>query len=113
MGLRQAAVTKIILQAMVVAAEKKVVAAQVMLDSMGYNRDIIIYTDILRYNISADKYVMALDAILKEHESLETYCLANEIINVNRHRIISNPEKVRALILKTAFKPFVFINCKN
>lgn len=109
----QAVVTGIILQAMAVAVVKKVAAAQATLDNMPYNRDIIIYTDILSYNINADKYVMALDAILKEHESLENFCVANEIINVNRHRITTDPDKVRALILKKAFKPFVFINCKN
>ncbi len=81
---------------------------------MPYNRDIIIYTRVLNYSINTDKYVMALDALLQQHESLENFSQANEIININSNKVITKSDKVRTQILKRViYKPFVFLSCKN
>lgn len=54
-----------------------------------------------------------LHKILNDAESMQCFCLANEIINVNRCKVISNPHKVQIIVEQIKLKPFVFISCKN
>ncbi len=53
-----------------------------------------------------------LDSLLFTVENIDAVCLANEVVDVNRCKIISRQDKVYKVLMKTV-KPFVFISNKN
>lgn len=73
---------------------------------------------VLSRNVSTDQREMELEVeklhdLLFHVESLENFCMANEIIDVNRYKVITNIDKIQKIILKNKMKPFEFINNKN
>jgi hypothetical protein len=77
------------------------------------NRDLLV---LARTNGTGtqDQEIEQLNELLCHVESMEAFCVANEVINLNRHRISSKPEQVKQQIGKReTSKPFVFINNKN
>ncbi len=77
------------------------------------NRDLLVMSK----NASAtkgeiDREVEKLHDLLFQAESMENFCIANEIIDINRYKIISTPEKIQKLLRRT-LKPFQFVNNKN
>jgi len=78
------------------------------------NRDLLVLSKDLFPNTAALEYeVQCLNKILYEVESIRQFCVANEVIDVNRYKIISKPFLVEQAIHQRKNKPFVFINCKN
>jgi hypothetical protein len=78
------------------------------------SRDLLV----LSRNVTIDKIEMErevekLNKILLEAESLSNFCVVNEIIDVNRYRIIDNPIKIERMIRQNKIKPFIFISNKN
>ncbi|MCW3109838.1 MAG: hypothetical protein JWQ09_4344 [Segetibacter sp.] len=57
--------------------------------------------------------VEKLNNLLFTAESLENFCIANEIIDINKYKIIQHPLKIQRIISKNKMKPFQFINNKN
>lgn len=51
--------------------------------------------------------------ILKTIENLDSFCLANEIMNINRNLIIADRKQIRGIINCKNLMPFVFICNKN
>lgn len=73
---------------------------------------------VLSKNVSIDKKEMELQVerlhdLLFHVESFDNFCIANEIIDINRYKIIQNPAKIRRIISQNKMKPFQFINNKN
>jgi hypothetical protein len=73
---------------------------------------------VLSRKASTDKRGLELEIemlhnLLFKAESLENFCIANEIIDINRYRIIGEPVKMQRIISKNRMKPFQFINNKN
>ncbi len=54
-----------------------------------------------------------LNLLLNDVEDIQHFCIANELIDVNRYKIITNPKKLHRAVCKRAYKPFVFIFNKN
>ena len=54
-----------------------------------------------------------LNQLLFGVESMDTHSIVNEIIDLNKYKIIRNPFKVARVIMKKKEKPFVFIYNKN
>ncbi len=80
------------------------------------NRDILVLTN--QSDLSSrelEQQVAQLNALLYDVESWDSFCTANEIIDINRHRIISKPYLIQKAIVDTIKpeKAFVFINNKN
>ena len=78
------------------------------------NRDILL----LSKKRSGDKKEMELEVeklhrLLFYVESMENFCIVNEIIDVNNYKIIRKPTKIEKIVRQTKLKPFVFINNKN
>lgn len=73
---------------------------------------------VLSKNVSTDQREMQLE-VEKLHdllflvEALENFCIASEIIDLNKYKIIDEPNKVQKIIIKNKIKPFQFINNKN
>lgn len=81
---------------------------------MNSKRDLLV----LSRKISINQKEMALEVeklndLLFHVESLENFCIANEIIDLNNYKIIDDSIKIRRIISKQHLKPFVFINNKN
>lgn len=73
---------------------------------------------VLSKNVSADQREMQLQVeklhdLLFHVESLDNFCIANEIIDLNKYKIIQNPAKIQRIIIQNKIKPFQFINNKN
>lgn len=73
---------------------------------------------VLSKKVSTDQRKMELEVeklhnLLFHVESLDNFCIANEIIDLNNYRIIQNSTKIKKIISKNKVKPFQFINNKN
>lgn len=77
------------------------------------NRDLLVLTRSAVLNKhEMDKEVKKLHELLFETESLSSFCIANEIIDVDRYKIIGNPLKIQKILAKK-LRPFQFVNNKN
>jgi hypothetical protein len=57
--------------------------------------------------------VEKLHELLFHVESIENFCLANEVIDLNKYKVITDPAKIERIISKKKMHPFQFINNKN
>ena len=57
--------------------------------------------------------VELLNTLLYHTENWETFCKANEILDINRHKIIADPVRIQRILREKRTKPFVFTNNKN
>lgn len=57
--------------------------------------------------------VRFLNDLLYNVEKTNAFCAANEILDVNKCRIVQKPHLVQQIINNDALPPFVFINSKN
>jgi hypothetical protein len=78
------------------------------------HRDLLVLINNEYRSQSAIKHeVEWLHDVLFHVESLDNFCIAHELINVNRHKLISSPQKIKKEILRKKETAFVFINNKN
>ncbi|HEY0298567.1 MAG TPA: hypothetical protein VGB84_05030 [Arachidicoccus sp.] len=76
-------------------------------------RDLIILTKSPQIDVEAlEKQVRTITHVLYFVESIDVFCVANEILDINRYKIISVPGLVRSTI-SDKLKPFVFVFNKN
>ena len=73
---------------------------------------------VLSKNASTDQREMELEVeklhdLLFHVESLDNFCIANEIIDLNKYKVINNPGKIQKIIIRNKMKPFQFVNNKN
>ena len=78
------------------------------------NRDLLVLT---KYEVpdpvAMEQEIEFLNKLLFTVENLHTYCLVNEIIDVNKYKIIRKPYLIHQIIRERNIKPFVFIFNKN
>jgi hypothetical protein len=60
-----------------------------------------------------ERELTQLNAILYHAERWESFCTANEIIDINRHKIIIAPNRIQKILKREKQKAFVFVNGKN
>jgi predicted metal-dependent phosphotriesterase family hydrolase len=60
-----------------------------------------------------DRQIAILNIVLAPVENWLSFCVANEIIDINRRKIISKEHLVQKLLKDNPNKPFVFICNKN
>ena len=78
------------------------------------NRDLLILiNDDLRSQASIEMEVSWLHEMLYRLESLETFCKAHELIDLNRYKVFTSPHKVQNSLLRRDFIPFEFVCNKN
>jgi hypothetical protein len=78
------------------------------------NRDLLLLSRKAAINKEEMEYeVEKLHQLLFHVECLENFCKVNEIIDVDKRRIISNPVKMEKLIKQKKLHPFQFINNVN
>ena len=57
--------------------------------------------------------VRFLNDLLYNVEKTNAFCTANEILDVNKCRIVQKPHLIQQIISSEVLPPFVFINSKN
>lgn len=60
-----------------------------------------------------EKEVKKLHQLLFHAEALENFCIVNEVIDLQRYKIITDPVKVEKMIRQKKINAFIFINNKN
>ena len=76
-------------------------------------RDLIILSKSFEANVEAfEKELCSINNVLYTVESMEMFCIVNEVIDVNHYRIIDTPFLIQK-ILSDRMKPFVFVYNKN
>ena len=78
------------------------------------NRDLLV----LVKDESFDKKAMEneleqLNRLLIRFETIENICMAHEVFDLNRYRIMMKPRFVQKQIQRKEIKPFIFICNKN
>lgn len=81
---------------------------------MGLNRDLLVLTN-QEYlsKEELDKELSFLNTVLYPVENWDAFCTANEIIDINRRKIISKVHLVQKILRDHPNKAFVFISNKN
>jgi hypothetical protein len=78
------------------------------------NRDLLVLVkDDFESEQAMQSTLHALNEMLFHAESYENCCLVNEIIDLNRYKIYSSPEKMMKVLQQPNLKPFQFICNKN
>ncbi len=78
------------------------------------NRDLLVLTKKITMSpIELEHEVELLNGLLFHVENLATFCIANEIMDLNRYRVIQKKHLVLQVIRAKRLKPFVFVCNKN
>ncbi|MFT4155680.1 hypothetical protein [Parafilimonas sp.] len=81
---------------------------------MNPRRDLLVLTKKEKLNRQELEHeIELLNNLFFKVESSETYCSANEVIDVNRYKVITKLQKVKQVLRGYRHKPFVFISNKN
>jgi hypothetical protein len=54
-----------------------------------------------------------LNLLLVNFETLESFCIAHEVFDIQKYRILTKKSQLQKIIEKEPLKPFVFICNKN
>jgi hypothetical protein len=78
------------------------------------NRDLLVLFDQELMSPQAIEHeVDALHDLLYKVERLDNLIIAHEVINLNKYKIINQPDYVKKIIRKRILKAFIFLNNKN
>ena len=78
------------------------------------NRDLLVLSRMAHLSQQElDHQLALLNTLLYHIETWETFCNANEIVDINRHRIIQKPHLIQKILSDKVVKPFVFTSNKN
>ncbi len=78
------------------------------------NRDLLVLTKRETMNASELEHEVELLVDLLFHvESLDSFCVANEVIDVNRYKIIRKPHVIKQIVRGLKLNAFVFISNLN
>jgi hypothetical protein len=78
------------------------------------NRDLLVLVKDAYTNQEAMQYELhQLNMLLGDFETLESFCLAHEVFDLQKYRILRKKVQLQKIIEKDTLKPFVFICNKN
>ncbi len=78
------------------------------------NRDLLVFTKKETMNQNElERQIELLNDLFFRVEASNAAYIANEIIDVNRYKVITKSKHVRAILEAPHLKPFVFISNKN
>jgi len=78
------------------------------------NRNLLVLTGKFKMNQREFEHQLELLNDLLHHvENLDAFCVATELLNINRNKIIHNFKNIREAVSRGELKPFVFIHYKN
>jgi len=78
------------------------------------NRDLLVLVKDAYTNQEAMQFELhQLNMLLGDFETLESFCLAHEVFDLQKYRILTKKAQLQKIIEKDTLKPFVFICNKN
>lgn len=78
------------------------------------NRDLLVLVKDEYYTREAMEIeLQQLNRLLIDFETIENFCAAHEVFDMNRYKIISRPKALEKIISRKETKAFVFISNKN
>lgn len=78
------------------------------------NRDLLVFTKKATMNQDElERQIELLNDLFYLVEASNAAFTANEVIDVNRYKVITKSRQVRAILESPNLKPFVFISNKN
>lgn len=78
------------------------------------NRDLLVLTKRMTMKPGELRHqVELLLELLRNVENMDSFCIANEVIDLNKYKIIQKHHKVMQVLRQIHLKPFVFISNKN
>lgn len=74
------------------------------------NRDLLVLVkDDLSNKLSIENEIEQLNEILFRTETIENFCIASEVFDMNRFRIIESHKELARVFSQRTLKPFQFI----
>lgn len=81
---------------------------------MNTNRDLLVLSDTTRLSAEAlEREITFLNSLLLHVENWETFSVANELIDINRRKIIRKTHVIQQMLSERKLKAFVFTFNKN
>lgn len=78
------------------------------------NRDLLVLVKDAYTNQEAMQYeLQQLNTLLGDFETLESFCMAHEVFDIQKYRVLTKRSQLKKIIEKESLKPFVFICNKN
>lgn len=78
------------------------------------NRDLLVLVkDEFRNQESMEVEVEQLNRLLMGFETIENFCTAHEVYDLNRFRLINAAHHIQRICREKEIKPFLFIGNKN
>ena len=78
------------------------------------NRDLLVLVKDAYTNKEAMQFeLQQLNLLLVNFETLDSFCIAHEVFDIQKHRILKKKSQLQKIIEKETLKPFVFICNKN
>jgi len=78
------------------------------------NRDLLVLVrDALTDQDAIQHELQQLNRLLVRFETVESFCTAHEVFDLNKYRVVTSMSRLEKIINKTELKPFVFICNKN
>ena len=78
------------------------------------NRDLLVLVKDDRLDKEAIEFELEqLNQLLFVFETVDNFCVAHEVFDLNRYRIVHNAKKIKQVMNQKELKPFEFIFNKN
>jgi hypothetical protein len=78
------------------------------------NRDLLVLVKDAYTNREAMQYeLQQLNMLLVNFETLESFCVAHEVFDIQKFRVLTKRSQLQKIIEKETLKPFMFICNKN
>lgn len=78
------------------------------------NRDLLVLVKNAFSNKEAIQHELnQLNRLLAKFETLDSFCVAHEVFDIQKYRILSGKSQLQKIVEKEQLKPFVFICNKN
>lgn len=78
------------------------------------SRDLfVLFKDELYSEQEMQAAIDQLNTLLYEVETIEIFCKVNEVIDINKNKLINKPLKLSRLLFQKEMKPFQFVINKN
>jgi hypothetical protein len=78
------------------------------------NRDLLVLVKDAYTNREAMQHeLQQLNMLLVNFETLESFCMAHEVFDIQKFRVLTKKSQLQKIIEKETLKPFMFICNKN
>lgn len=78
------------------------------------NRDLLVLLkDEFQNDLSIEMELEQLNEILFHTETIDNYCIASEVFDMNKYKMIEDRKKLSKLLSLSELKPFQFLINKN